>query len=213
MSTSANPSEPSAYPPSKTALLLLDYHNFLVDMVKPDEVKSQLTARVRNLVEVAGQNSVPVIHCLIGTERDPPSTSKMTATWENRLKPVITSQPDMLKEPSEFLHKDDLTFTRRAGVISAIKSEGILDFLHDKGVESLIMCGIATSGVVVSTARDATDLGYIATVVDDGCWDPSPDAHRAILETVLPMAGWVVDGSEGARLLAGKGTRDTAVSS
>lgn len=204
MSTSASPNEPTAYPPHKTALLLLDYHGFLVSRIQPQEEKDEFISKIKNIVETARQNAVPVIHCLIGTDQDPPQTSKMTTTWKTGLKPVINSQPEMLIEPSEFLNNDDVTVTRRAGVISAMKSDGILEFLRGKGVESLVMSGIATSGAVVSTARDASDLGFIATVVGNGCWDPSADAHKVILENVLPMAAWVVDDKKGIEILSDK---------
>ena len=202
----ANPNHPAAYPPPKTALLLLDYHSFIVDMMQTQEEKQALLSQVKNLAGVARENSVPVVHCLIGTDRDPLATSKMSTRWAQGIKPLVTAQPEMAKEPSDIFHEEDFTVTRRAGVVSAMKSQGIMDLLRGRGVENLVMCGVATSGAVASTARDATDLGFVVSVVGDTCRDRSEDAHRVVLESVVPMTAWVVDNKKGAEILQGKAT-------
>lgn len=202
----ANPNHPAAYPPSKTALLLLDYHSFIVDMMQSQEKKQDLLSQVKNLADVARENSVPVVHCLIGTDRDPLATSKVSTRWAQGIKPLVTAQPELIKESCDIVHEADFTVTRRAGVVSAMKSEGIMDFLRSKGVESLVMCGVSTSGVVASTVRDATDLGFVVSVVGDACRDPSEDAHRVVLESVVTMTAWVVDNKKGTEILQGKAT-------
>jgi nicotinamidase-related amidase len=152
-----------------------------------------ILTKIEHLAGVARKKSVPVLHCLIGGTQDPASTSKMADRWGSALMPASTSQPRLLAELSELLEEGDLTLNRRVGTVSAMKSGGMLDFLEDKGTESLLLCGVSTSGVVTSTARDATDLGFVVTVVRDGCWDPVDAAHRAIMDHVLPMTAWVVD--------------------
>lgn len=196
--------KPTGYPPHKTALLLMDYHNFIVGMIQSPEIKQQVLSKVEKLAAVARKNSVPILHCLVDGTQDPLSTSKATDRWKSQLKPTITSQPELLSEPSELLSDGDFTFTRRIGVVSAMKSDGMLDFLKEKGVESLVLCGISTSGVVISTARDATDLGFVVTVVKEGCWDPVDASHQAIMDHVLPMTAWVVDDGKAAQALEGK---------
>lgn len=52
---------------------------------------------------------------------------------------------------------DELTFVRRPGYISALKSPGLMEFLHEKGIESLILTGLSTSCCVLRTALQATD--------------------------------------------------------
>lgn len=203
MSATAS-NKPAAYPPRKTALLLMDFHNFIVGMMQPQETRQQALSKVQNLAQVARQNSVPVLHCLINGSQDPAPTSKMTDRWESTLKPTITSQPDLFTEPSQLLGEGDLTFTRRVGIVSAMKSGGILDFFKSKGVESLVLCGVSTSGVVTSTARDASDMGFVVSVVQNGCWDPVDAAHQAIMDHLLPMTAWVVDDEKAAGILKGK---------
>jgi nicotinamidase-related amidase len=51
---------------------------------------------------------------------------------------------------------------------------------------SPFVCGIATSGVVLSTLRQAADLDYRLTVLADGCGDGDPEVHRVLTEKVFP---------------------------
>lgn len=57
---------------------------------------------------------------------------------------------------------------------------------------SLVLCGIATSGVVLSTLRQAADLDFDLTVLADGCADADPEVHRVLLEKVFPRQAAVV---------------------
>ena len=58
---------------------------------------------------------------------------------------------------------------------------------------------------MLSTAREAADLGFVTTVVQDGCWDYNSESHMVIMENVLPMTAWVVGLQEGLDLLGGAG--------
>ena len=60
------------------------------------------------------------------------------------------------------------------------------------GIDRLVLAGIATSGVVLSTLRQAADLDYRLTVLADGCLDADPEVHRVLLEKVFPRQADVV---------------------
>ncbi len=66
------------------------------------------------------------------------------------------------------------------------------------GIEALVLSGIATSGVVLSTLRQAADLDFSLTVLSDGCFDADAEVHRVLCEKVFPrqaqvltVAAWV----------------------
>jgi nicotinamidase-related amidase len=65
-------------------------------------------------------------------------------------------------------------------------------------IDHLVLTGIATSGVVLSTLRQAADLDFALTVLADGCLDADPEVHRVLTEKVFPrqadvttVADWV----------------------
>ena len=60
------------------------------------------------------------------------------------------------------------------------------------GVDTLVLAGISTSGVVLSTAIEAHDLDYRTIVLADGCADTDPEVHAFLLEKILPRRADVV---------------------
>jgi nicotinamidase-related amidase len=58
--------------------------------------------------------------------------------------------------------------------------------LRGLGAGTLVLTGIATSGVVLSTLRQAADLDYQLTVLADVCLDADPEVHRVLTEKVFP---------------------------
>ena len=65
-----------------------------------------------------------------------------------------------------------------------------------------MLAGISTSGVVLSTVRDAADRDYRLLVLADCCADPDGEVHRVLMEKVLPRQVEVIDLEAFARLLA-----------
>ncbi|MEU8230952.1 isochorismatase family protein [Actinoplanes sp. NPDC048967] len=51
---------------------------------------------------------------------------------------------------------------------------------------------MATSGVVLSTLRQAADLDYTLTVLADACLDADPEVRRVLTEKVFPQQADVV---------------------
>jgi nicotinamidase-related amidase len=65
-----------------------------------------------------------------------------------------------------------------------------------------VLTGVATSGVVLSTLRQAADLDYRLTVLADGCLDGDPEVHRVLTEKVFPRQAGVVGVAEWISSLA-----------
>ena len=59
-----------------------------------------------------------------------------------------------------------------------------------------MLAGISTSGVVLSTLRQAADLDYRITVLADACADPDPEVHRVLTEKVFPRQALVTTTDE-----------------
>ena len=57
--------------------------------------------------------------------------------------------------------------------------------LRANGIETLILTGIITSGVVLSTLSHAADADYRLLVVGDCCSDGDEEVHRVLLEKVF----------------------------
>jgi nicotinamidase-related amidase len=74
--------------------------------------------------------------------------------------------------------------------------------LKERGIVTLLLAGITTSGVVLSTVRDAADRDYQLFVVADASADRDPDVHEFLVEKVFPMQAHVVRVADLDRLLS-----------
>ena len=68
--------------------------------------------------------------------------------------------------------------------------------LHANGIDTLVLAGISTSGVVLSTVRHAADADYRMVVVADCCGDADAEVHRVLTEKVFPRQATVVNSAQ-----------------
>jgi nicotinamidase-related amidase len=61
--------------------------------------------------------------------------------------------------------------------------------LRRRGVTNVVLCGIATSIGVESTARDAWERGYNLTFAADAMTDLAEDGHDRALRVIFPRIG------------------------
>lgn len=55
--------------------------------------------------------------------------------------------------------------------------------LRDRGISTLVMAGISSTGVVLSSVTWASDADYDVRLVRDCCYDPDQEAHEALFRT------------------------------
>ncbi|MCR6484931.1 cysteine hydrolase [Amycolatopsis sp. OK19-0408] len=82
--------------------------------------------------------------------------------------------------------------------VSAFAGNDLDQILAAQDVTHLVLAGIATGGVVLSTALRAADLDYELTVLGDACADPNPALHDTLLTDVLARRGRVTTVDEWA---------------
>lgn len=75
--------------------------------------------------------------------------------------------------------------------------------LRRRGVTQVVVCGIATSAGVESTARAAHEHGYHVTLAVDAMTDLTPLHHRHAVDHVFPRIGETGTAAEVAARLAG----------
>ena len=68
--------------------------------------------------------------------------------------------------------------------------------LHNRGIKSLIVCGVTTEVCVNTTVREANDRGYECVVLSDCVGSYFPEFQRVALEMIKAQGGifgWVSD--------------------
>ncbi len=85
---------------------------------------------------------------------------------------------------------------------SAFFGTSLASTLRALGVDTVVICGLSTSGCVRASALDALQHGFIPVVVADACGDRHPDVQRANLFDLAQKYATVVTEADAVERLA-----------
>ncbi|MGW3111625.1 cysteine hydrolase family protein [Streptomyces sp. NPDC001091] len=162
------------------ALLVMDVQRAVTERV-PDP---GYTPRLARAVAAARDAGVPVVYVVVGFRpgrAEARSSAMFGALPEGAFTdgdPGAAIHPDVAPRPGESV------VTKKR--VSAFTGSDLDLVLRGGCVDHLVLTGLATSGVVLSTLRQAADLDYRLTVLADGCGDTDPEVHRVLTEKVFP---------------------------
>lgn len=178
--------------PTRAAILPMDCQAGLVAayVKEPDA----WLARAAAAVAAARAAGVRVIHVKVGFRPDLPEVSPRNAVFA----PIKASgrHQQLFQGARGAVHPalgpapDDLVVTKSR--VSAFTGTDLEILLRARDVETLVLFGIATSGVVLSTLTDAVDRDYRLVVIGDCCADLDPDLHDALVQKFFPRRATVV---------------------
>ncbi|MFJ4716372.1 cysteine hydrolase family protein [Streptomyces sp. NPDC088785] len=170
------------------ALLVMDLQKGIVERVPG--LEAEFTPRLARAIAAARGAGVPVVHVVVGFRDGRPET-RSSPLFGALLDGAFTSS-----DPKAAIHDDVAPRPGEAVVtkkrISAFTGSDLDLVLRGGRIDHLVLTGLSTSGVVLSTARRATDLDFGLTVLSDGCADPDPEVHRVLTEKVFPHQGATV---------------------
>jgi nicotinamidase-related amidase len=172
----------AAEPAPRTALLLMDLQQAILQNY-PDE---GLLERIRAALAAARRAGLPVIWVRVAFRPGYPEISSRNLQFSalRQAGRLCEDDPRSAIHPSLDVQPQDVVVTKRR--VGAFAGSDLEVVLRAAGIEALVLAGVATSGVVLSTVRLAADLDYRLTVLSDGCADADPEIHRVLTEKVFP---------------------------
>lgn len=188
------PFSPLSIPAPHTALLL-DFQNAFINHAGPTATAA--LARATSLHAWAQQTNIPIILATAHNGQPPPRTARLSPRAAQLIQafdadPTLAQVHPHLRTAGIEQHT---VVKRRLGLVSALQSDGIAALFKAWGTRSVILAGLSTSGCVLSTARAASDAGFVVTVVRDACADSRPGVHDCLVD-VLEATAWVVSEAE-----------------
>jgi nicotinamidase-related amidase len=169
--------------PKRSALLIMDFQNDIVEHFGTDqEALLERTARLR---AAARRSGALVVYVVVGFREGYPEVSPQNKIFAG-MKGSGRFQPGhrgseiharLAPEPG------DVVVTKHR--VSGFAGTDLDLILRSNGRDTLVMTGIATSGVVLSTLRHAADADYDCVVVRDACADRDEEVHRVLLDKVF----------------------------
>lgn len=166
-----------------SALLVMDVQ---VDIVQRHGDAEGYLTRLAAAIDAARAARLPVIYVTVEFRDGHPEISPRNAMFSGIASAggFTEGSPGVAVHPHVAPAAGDVTVAKRR--VSAFTGSDLEVVLRSMGVDSLVLTGIATSGVVLSTLRQAADLDYGLTVLSDGCADGDDEVHRVLTEKVFP---------------------------
>lgn len=188
---------------ANSALLVMDIQR---DVVRIADDGSGYQARLKGAIAGARAAGIPVVYVVMRLRPGQPEVSPRNRTLATVL------QAGMFTDgaPGTEIHDDvaprpgDIVVTKRRA--SAFSGSDLDLVLRARDVNSLVLAGIATSGVVLHTLCQANDLDFGLTVLSDACLDLDPEVHRTLIEKLFPQWAEVVTVEDWVGSLAHSGS-------
>lgn len=186
----------SSFDKARTAVFAMDCQTGIVSIYTAPE--SGFLERAAGVLHAARRAGMLVVHVQVGFRPGLPEVSS-----SNKLFAAIKSSPQHQKlfegpagaiNPALGPEPNDVVVIKHR--ISAFTGTDLEMILRAHDIKTLVLFGIATSGVVLSTLLDACDNDYESIVLADCCADRDPGLHRTLVENLFPQRGAIMMAEE-----------------
>jgi nicotinamidase-related amidase len=178
-----------------TALLIADFYAAMMGTI-PHAVDRQVVEKTQRLQSAAREAGLFVCYCATVFRPGYVEISERNKTFRERKhsgQPAI-SDPLQLIHPAVRPADGEVVVGKHR--VNALYGTALDPILRANDINTLIILGYATSGVVLSTTRYAADLDYRLVVVEDCCADQDPEVHNFLTQRIFPRQAEVVSANE-----------------
>jgi len=180
--------------PDHAALLVMDFQADIVrNFAKGQET---LLASTRATLAAARRTGMRVIYVVVGFRSGYPEVSAHNATFSSirQTGRFVQGAPGSEFEAQLAPEPGDVTVVKHR--VSAFAGTDLDMILRAGGIDTLVLTGIATSGVVLSTLRHAADADYRLVVLKDCCADADPEVHAVLMDKVFPRQATIATAAD-----------------
>jgi nicotinamidase-related amidase len=186
--------------PSRTALLVMDYQPGILNrMDDPDA----LAARARAAIDIMREAGATIGYVRVAFTAedlaampDGAPMARVKARGDEMSADAPATQVDERVAPQP----DDIVVRKTR--VGAFGTTDLDDQLRARGIDTLVLAGISTSGVTISTLTDAHDRDYRLFVLADATADPDPALHKSLMTGFFPKRATVIEVGDLEGLLA-----------
>ena len=172
-----------------TALLVMDMQVGILGMLPG---ATALLDKLAKAIATARDKNIPVIYVVVGFRQGMPEISANNKSFfavKSRMAGVDMNEFAKV-HPSIAPQQGEVTVFKRR--VSAFTGSDLEVILRAYNVKHLVLTGIATGGVVLSTVREASDKDYLLTVIADCCADGDEETHNVLINKIFPRQADVV---------------------
>jgi nicotinamidase-related amidase len=168
----------------------MDFQNAVVEMFGAPAVAA--LHRAAEAKAAARARAVPVIYVRVAFRDGSPEVSARNQSFAaiaGRGGFSLSDEATQIHETLKPEAGDVIVLKKR---VSAFTGSDLDVVVRSLDVDHLVLTGVATSGVVLSTLREAADLDFRLTVLADACGDNDEEVHRVLSEKLFPRQATVV---------------------
>jgi nicotinamidase-related amidase len=182
---------PPAIDPRRTALLLMDYQSGILSRLGD---AADLLERAAHAIAVVRGRGGQIGYVRVAFE----DADYEAVPAHSHFAPLLaTAGPAMHADsPATAVHEriapEPGDIVVRKTRVGAFSTTDLDDQLRSRGITTLILAGLSTSGVLLSTVRDASDRDYRVLVLADASADPQPGVHEFLTERIFPRQAQVI---------------------
>ncbi len=171
--------EPLKLDPKKTALVLIDLQNGIVTRDTKPYTAGDVVARAREMADAFRVKGAPVVYVHVLLQDFLP----LLADEPMALPKDIPASASDIAEAAGMQSSDLLVAKRHWGAFAGTSLE---QELRTRGVDTVVLAGIATNMGVESTLRQGTGLGFAFVTVEDASSTFSPEMQEFAFKTIFP---------------------------
>ena len=187
--------QPESIDPSRAALLVMDFQVGVIGMVDDAD---QLVNRVKETITLVRNRGGAVGYVRVaftdGDFEGLPSTSRMAARVAQAGDAFRADSPTTAIDERITPEPNDIVVRKTR--VGPFLTTDLDEQLRQRGIDTLVLAGISTSGVVLSTVRDASDRDYRVLVLSDACADREPEVHEFLSTRIFPSQATVITTAE-----------------
>ena len=187
---------------SRTALLIADFYAEMMSTI-PHAVDRGVVGKTRELQQVARDAGIMVCYSATVFRPGYPEISERNKTFSQR---KASGQPaifDPLQVIHEAVRPAEGEVVAGKHRVNAMFGTDLEMSLRANNIETLVILGYATSGVVLSTTRYASDADFRLFIVEDCCSDQDPEVHDFLTQRIFPRQAEVVAAADVIQALSG----------
>lgn len=180
-----------AIDPKRTALMVMDVQVGIVGSISdPDSLLDRLKAAIADVRDAGG--TIGYVRVAF-TEDDWAAVPETNANFHQLAQAKGMHHEDASAQVHGAIAPEAGDITVRKTRIGGMSTTDLHQQLTARGIDTLILAGVSTSGVVLSTLGEAVDRDYRVYVLSDGVADHRDDVHDILLNTVFPSRAHVID--------------------
>jgi len=179
--------------PAHTALLSMDCQTGLVSIYAKEDKDAFLT-RAASALNHARARGMTIIHVQVGFRPGLPEVSSRNVLFgaiKSSEKHQSLFQGPLGAIPSVIAPKEgEIVITKHR--VSAFTGTDLAMILRANDIDTLVLYGVSTSGVVLSTLLEAADADYRLVVIKDCCADLDSQVHDCLIQKFFPTRASVL---------------------